>query len=75
MGRRARDYALRTHSVEAYVAALLPFLDEVARAAPAIRAKGRIRAMLAELRLPTEPADLRRATRGLDSLLDSNQNN
>ena len=69
MGRRARDYAESVHSPEAYVAALLPFLERAARAAPAIMARRRIGRTLAELGLPSDPASTAGAARGLDDLL------
>lgn len=69
MGRRARDYAESVHSPEAYVAALLPFLERTARAAPAIMARRRIGRTLADLGLPSDPASTAGAARGLDDLL------
>lgn len=69
MGRRARAYAETVHSPGAYVAALLPFLERVARAAPAIMARRRIRRTLAGLGLPSDPASTAGAARGLDDLL------
>lgn len=69
MGQRARAYAEAVHSPKSYAASLLPFLEQAARAAPPIMARRRIRQTMAELGLPSDPASVSKAARGLDDLL------
>ncbi len=69
MGRRARDHARVTHSAEAYVAALITFLEKVYSELAVARTCHHLHAVMRELGLPDGPEDLARATRGLDSLL------
>lgn len=63
VGVRAAAWAQQAFSVEAYVARLVPFLEDVARLRPALRTAADFGHLLAELGLrPNDPAVARLAT-------------
>ncbi len=69
MGERAAAWALETHAPERYAARLVPFLAEVAEAAPAILAARSLGLAAARLGFPTDEPALARAVAGLGEMV------